>query len=80
MTSVAALDQIISKVLRVPIDKITPELSIHKVDTWNSLTHIEFIVTIEEQFKIQLTQDEITTMTNIAEVRRILLSRGVLSR
>ena len=80
MTSVAALDQIISKVLRVPIDKITPELSIHKVDTWNSLTHIEFIVTIEEQFKIQLTQDEITTMTNIAEVRRILLSRGLLSR
>jgi len=79
MTSVATLQQIISDVLRVPADKITPELSIHKIDTWNSLTHIEFVVTIEERFKIQLTEDEITTMTNIGEVQRILASRGVLS-
>jgi acyl carrier protein len=79
MTSLSKLQQVISEVLRVPPDKITPEMSIHKVDTWNSLTHIELVVTIEEKFHIQLTEDEIVAMTSIAEIQSILSSRGVLA-
>jgi acyl carrier protein len=78
MASVTTLYQIISDVLRIQADRITPEMSIHKIDTWNSLTHIEFVVTIEERFNIQLTEDEIVSMTSIGEVQRILDVRGVL--
>jgi len=79
MTSLKNLHQVISEVLRLPPDRITADMSIHKVDTWNSLTHIELVVTIEERFHIQLTEDEIVAMTSIAEVERILGSRGVLA-
>jgi acyl carrier protein len=79
MTSLSKLHQVISEVLRVPADRITSEMSIHKVDTWNSLTHIELVVTIEEKFLIQLTEDEIVAMTSIAEIQRILSHRGVLA-
>jgi acyl carrier protein len=79
MTTVSALHQVISEVLRVPSEKITPETSIHKVDTWNSLTHIELVVTIEERFHIQLTEDEIASMTSIGEIQRVLNSRGILA-
>jgi acyl carrier protein len=79
MTSLSKLHQVISEVLRVPADRITSEMSIHKVDTWNSLTHIELVVTIEEKFHIQLTEDEIVAMTSIAEIQRILSHRGVLA-
>ncbi len=34
--SVNMLQQLISEVLRIPADKITPEIAIHKIDTWNS--------------------------------------------
>jgi acyl carrier protein len=78
MMSVNKLRQAISEALRIPPDRITPEMSIHKVDTWNSLTHIELVVSIEEMFHIQLTADEIVAMTSIAEIERILGNRGVL--
>jgi acyl carrier protein len=79
MPSLKNLHQVISEVLRVPPDRITAEMSIHKVDTWNSLTHIELVVSIEERFHIQLTEDEIVAMTSIAEIQKILSNRGVLA-
>jgi acyl carrier protein len=79
MTPVNMLFQIISEVLRIPPDKIASELRIHEVDTWNSLTHIELVVVIEERFQIQLTEDEIVGMTSITEIQRILSNRGVLA-
>jgi acyl carrier protein len=79
MTSLSKLHEVISEVLRVAPHKITSEMSIHKVDTWNSLTHIELVVTIEETFHIQLTEDEIVAMTSIAEIQKTLSNRGVLA-
>lgn len=73
------LARIISDVLRIDEGKITPEIAIHKVATWNSLSHIELVVTIEEVFNIQLTEDDIVAMINVGEIRRILSERGVLS-
>jgi acyl carrier protein len=78
MTSQNKLYQVISEVLRVPPDRLTSAMSIHKVDTWNSLSHIELVVTIEERFHIQLTEDEIVAMTSIAEIEKLLSNRGVL--
>jgi acyl carrier protein len=79
MLSVNTLQQIISVVLRIPHDEITPEIRIHTVDTWNSLTHIELVVTLEERFHIQLTEDEIVAMTSVGEIQRTLRLRGVLA-
>jgi acyl carrier protein len=79
MTSLKNLHQVISEVLRMAPEKITADMSIHKVDTWNSLTHIELVVTIEERFHIQLTEDEIVAMTSVDEIQRVLSKRGVLA-
>jgi acyl carrier protein len=79
LTSVTALHQIIFEVFRVPLDTITPDMAIHQVSTWNSLTHIEFVVSIEEKFHIQLTADEIVAMTSVGEAERILRVRGIPS-
>jgi acyl carrier protein len=82
MTSPQSLDAlfcVISETLRIPRDKIAPEIAIHQIDTWNSLTHIELVVTIEERFKIQLSEDEIVDMTSVGEIQRILTEHGVLA-
>lgn len=79
MTGLNTLHQIISEVLHIPAEKITAKTRIHEVDTWNSLTHIEFVVTIEERFRIQLTEDEIASMTSIEQVEKVLSERGVSS-
>jgi len=79
MLSVNTLQQAIAEILRIPLDKITPEVAIHEVATWNSLTHIELIVSLEEKFQIQLTEDEIVAMTSVGAIQKTLRLRGVLA-
>jgi acyl carrier protein len=82
MTSLHSDDELyglLAAVLRVGRDRLTPGLAIHTIDTWNSLTHIELVVSIEEKFGLQLTEDEIAEMTSIAVIMRVLRDRGVLA-
>jgi acyl carrier protein len=79
MEPLSTLHQIVASVLRISADKIGPAANMDTVDTWNSLTHIEFVTTLEEQFAIQLTDDEIAGMTSLAQVQRVLRERGVLA-
>lgn len=72
------LDAIISETLRLDPAKIAPTTAIHEVSTWNSLTHIELIISIEEAFGIQLTEDEIAAMRNVGIIKEVLAKRGVL--
>lgn len=73
---VSAARGVIAEVLRLDPGKVRPEVAIHKVDAWNSLTHIELIVALEEKFDLQLTEDEIASMTTVAEIMRVVTSRG----
>jgi len=63
---------IIANVLAVDPKTLTPETKLNAFDRWNSLAHIEIIVAIEEEFQIQLNQDEIVEMTSIAAIAEVL--------
>jgi acyl carrier protein len=76
---VDTLTRIISEILRIDVNKITPEITIHDTAAWNSLAHIELIVMIEETFRIQFTEDEIVAMTNVEKIRKTLARRGIVT-
>jgi acyl carrier protein len=69
-----------AEVLQVEEREVTPELAIHRAGTWNSLTHIELVVGIEQAFGVQLTDDEIVAMTSVGEIRRVLRGHGIEER
>lgn len=71
------LTTIIAEALRLDEAKVTDDLAIHSVATWNSLTHIELVIMIEEQLQIQLTEDEIVAMRSVGDIKKILAQRGV---
>lgn len=71
------LTRIVAEVLRIDESKITPETRMHETAVWDSLTHIELIVMIEETFRIQFTQDEIVAMTEVGKIRETLAGRGI---
>jgi len=73
------LVQIIARILQLDTKEITSELAIHETPTWNSLSHIELIVSIEEEFDLELTGDEIVAMTSVDNIRRTLSLRGVIT-
>jgi acyl carrier protein len=77
---VDTLRDVIAEVLRIDVSKITPDLSIHQTATWNSLTHIELVVAIEDRFRIQLTEDEIVALTTVDKIEKTLAARGAIAK
>lgn len=48
--------------------KITPEMTANDVDAWDSLSHVNLIVTIESKFNIRFSQKELLTFKNVSDL------------
>ena len=66
------IDQIIAELFLMNEEDVTDELVMDDVETWDSLKNMELIVTIEENFEIDLTFEEIVSIVSIADIKRIL--------
>lgn len=58
------LKRIMAQVLDVPEDTINDSASAHTIPTWDSLKHIDLILSLQKEFGIVFEDDEIPTMTN----------------
>tara|TARA_B110000438_G_C15630042_1_gene570582 strand:- start:572 stop:769 length:198 start_codon:yes stop_codon:yes gene_type:complete len=61
-----------SSVFGIPIDKITNDSSQDTIESWDSLKHMNLIVSLEEEFEIELTDDEILEMINYKLIKEII--------
>ncbi len=49
---------------------INPEMTANDVDGWDSLSHMNLIIAVEQNFKIKFTQKELLTFKNIGDLVR----------
>ena len=75
----AKVQNLLSEVLQIPSSEITDDLTMKAVDSWDSLKHMELIVSLEQSFDIQLSFDDIVAMQSVSEIKRVLRERGVTS-
>ena len=79
MEQAAELDEkvkaVLAEVLQVAQAIITDDLAMQDVDAWDSLKHMELIVSIENAFGLQLSFDEIVNMQSVGNIRRALEAR-----
>jgi acyl carrier protein len=66
------LEKIFQDVFEVPDLVLTPQLSAADVVTWDSLGHIILISTIEEEFDIAFSIQEVSEARNVGEFVTIL--------
>jgi len=66
------ITQLLSHTFKISLDDAANNLQVADVDTWDSLTHMDLIVAIEDTYKIQLTGDEIADMQSFSEIRKII--------
>jgi len=71
-----AVENLVSEVLQIPASKITEDLAMKDVDAWDSLKHMELIVSLEQSFGIELSFDEIVAMTSVGKIKRVLSAKG----
>lgn len=53
-------------------EKIDENASSDTVETWDSLSHIEIIVTVEEEFGIKIPQEKIPEATSFKKLLAII--------
>ena len=73
------VEYIMADVLKMAETDITDNLTIDDLEAWDSLKHMDLVVSIEQAFNIELTLDEIIIMTSVIAIKRVLNDRGVLA-
>ena len=70
------VEGLLAEVLQMSATEITDELAMKDVDAWDSLKHMELVVSLEQAFDTQLTFDEIVAMQSVGEIKRVMRERS----
>lgn len=69
----------VQEILRMVMDdetlEATPELSANDVEAWDSMNHVNLIVSVENEFGIRFSNDEISTMQNLGDLLTLVESK-----
>lgn len=68
---------LIAEVLKMPVAEVKDELSMDSTEVWDSLRHMDLIVSIEQAFHLELTFEEITAMRDVGQIKQVLRARGL---
>ena len=66
------VNEIIVKIFKIAPEEAKKNHGMKDIDRWDSLTHMDLIVSIEDEFKIQLSGDDIAEMITFDAVRNIV--------
>ena len=60
--------QIISQIMETSVDSISENSSGDDIDKWDSLKHMDLMMTLEEEFEIQFTDEELVESTDVKSI------------
>jgi len=70
------LKRLMSSLLELKPEEINDETSNDNTESWDSLKHMEIISTIEDNFNITFSADEIIELTSFKKIKAILKEKG----
>lgn len=60
--------QIVSDVFAVPLGQVTPESTPDTIETWDSMAHLNLVLSLEQSFGITFNPDEIAELTSVRAI------------
>ncbi|MDC2963857.1 acyl carrier protein [Gammaproteobacteria bacterium] len=66
------IDGILSRVLRIKAEDLRDDMSMEEISSWDSLSHMDLVVSLEEAYNLEFTMDEIMELRSIAKIRKII--------
>lgn len=64
--------KLVAEVFQIRENDITLQTNMKDIDSWDSLTHMELIVSLEDEFGIEFTADEIMEMVDVGKIEKII--------
>ena len=72
-----SLEKIFVEVFAIPESTVIDSLTLSEIPTWDSMSHMLFIVRVEEVYQVQFSGDEIADLKTVGDTRAALLVHGV---
>jgi len=69
------IKNVMSAVFEIAVDKFDEDSSPDNIESWGSLNHMKLIVSLEEEFNVQFTDDDITELINMKLIIAVLLEK-----
>ena len=67
------INDVVSRILRLPNLMMDPSTSAYDVPGWDSLTHIQIIIEIEQIYGIRFTSTEVAQLENAGSLVDLVL-------
>ena len=72
------LCRLVAETLRVEPGRVDPQSGPLTLSEWDSFNHLHLVATIEENYNVELSLDEIATLFSVSDIARCLGDKGVL--
>ena len=66
------IKEIMSEVFQVPVEDIRPDTSPEEVENWDSLTHLNMVLALEEEFSIRFESEQVVEMLSFELICRMV--------
>ena len=57
--------ELVSQIMDIPEENVTSESSNLNLTGWDSLNHLTLVITIQEEFNVEFSDEQIIGMTNV---------------
>ena len=72
-----SLRELLADILEISPERVTPELSMGTMDSWDSFRHLQAILAIEGEYGVQFDPQRIPELTSVARLQVELVKMGV---
>lgn len=77
MSLEADVIQIVSQVIKMPVDSLDAKCGLDNVEKWDSLNHVNVVLELEDAFDVSFDFDELDHIITIAAIVLSLEAKGV---
>ena len=69
------IKSVMSNVFELPLKRITEKSSSENISSWDSLSQIQLTLALEEEFRFELSPDEMSQLLNFEQIKNIITKK-----
>lgn len=69
--------QILADTLGVPLTDIPPGASMENIAGWDSIAHLNLLMSLEQEFGVQFSAVEMIALNSLPAIEQALAARGI---
>lgn len=70
------IQAVLVEALQVPSEAVTADLALGDLPQWDSMGHMEVMMSLEQHFGIEINNDTIADLTSVAAIRQYIEENG----